>query len=504
MGLFLSILFIVTSFLSPVAVFGTIGLEYRLELMIGLVTLVASVFSLSDTDFFELKQTYALGVLTVLVLASSVVAGIGRASLGTLELFLTNALIFVFVVINCKKKSHLQILVVCLFFVAVFVIIKGLAATMAGNLESPYIYPQKVPGTDITIARIRGLGEINDPNDFAQLMVALIPCTFFFWGKGKTFQNVLLVYIPCCVLVFGMYLTHSRGGMVALMAAAVVAGRRKIGLLPAAIGGGVVFVALSALGWSGGRDVSASAGSDRMEAWSVGLQLLRTHPLFGVGYQRFTEFYEITAHNMIVVTAAELGLLGFFCWVIFILPTVRTVFLVNQQTETKKQKTEKTDDWERFPHLRAQAARQQQRAVEDGADKDHDRLPVRSARRAASSSAAMEQLTEVPATTSGNPAFPFSPEGDELSVDEVRRLCGVALVSVSGFFAAGWFLSRSYAMTFFLYLGIAVAVGRFSRGRDFAPPAITWGRTIKLGLGVGAALLILVYIMLRLQRFAPG
>ena len=35
--------------------------------------------------------------------------------------------------------------------------------------------------------RLRGLGEINDPNDFAQLMVCVMPLMFIFWRPKKRF-----------------------------------------------------------------------------------------------------------------------------------------------------------------------------------------------------------------------------------------------------------------------------------------------------------------------------
>jgi O-antigen ligase len=50
----------------------------------------------------------------------------------------------------------------------------------------------------------------------------------------------------------------------------------------------------------------------RIEAWSEGLTLLTAHPVFGVGYSRFTEYNELVAHNSFIHTFAELGLLGAF------------------------------------------------------------------------------------------------------------------------------------------------------------------------------------------------
>ena len=116
----------------------------------------------------------------------------------------------------------------------------------------------------------------------------LIPCVFFFWKKKSFVTNLLMVYVPVAGLIYGMFLTHSRGAMMALLVVVIAAGRKKLGVVPSIVGALLLFVGLSAVGWSGGRDVSASQGEDRMGAWSRGLELIRQFPLFGVGYKRFT------------------------------------------------------------------------------------------------------------------------------------------------------------------------------------------------------------------------
>jgi putative inorganic carbon (HCO3(-)) transporter len=57
------------------------------------------------------------------------------------------------------------------------------------------------------------------------------------------------------------------------------------------------------------EDISARG---RVEAWSEGLTMFTSHPLFGVGYSRFTEYNELVAHNSFIHTFAELGFLGAF------------------------------------------------------------------------------------------------------------------------------------------------------------------------------------------------
>ena len=112
---------------------------------------------------------------------------------------------------------------------------------------------------------------INDPNDFGQLIVCVIPLMFIFWRPKKMLLNIAFVILPVCVLLFGVFLTHSRGALLALMAVAVVAARRRIGTVPALVLAGGLFVAAMALNFTGGREISAESGADRTALWGEGL-----------------------------------------------------------------------------------------------------------------------------------------------------------------------------------------------------------------------------------------
>jgi hypothetical protein len=59
-------------------------------------------------------------------------------------------------------------------------------------------------------------------------------------------------------------------------------------------------------------DVASTQG--RLDAWYVGLTLLKDHPLLGVGKDQFEVHNVLTAHNSFVLCFAETGLAGYVLW----------------------------------------------------------------------------------------------------------------------------------------------------------------------------------------------
>ncbi|MCU1318772.1 MAG: O-antigen ligase protein [Edaphobacter sp.] len=490
MGLFLTLLYILTAYLGPQTVFGPIA-EYHIEIIIALMAMVASLPSLQESYVFSLPQAYALIGMCGAVFISFVFNGLTGLAPNALLDFLPNSFTFFFIVLNCKKKRHLQMVILVLLFAALFTIYRGYSALQSGNYLSPYLVGQ---GNDegSAIYRLRGLSFISDPNDFSQLIVSLIPCLFFFWRPKSLPRNIILVLVPTGLLLFGMYLTHSRGAIVAFLAVVILAARRKVGTVPSIIIAGVLFAITTAVGWSGGREISVEAGAGRMEAWAVGLDLIKAHPLFGVGFQRFGEYFFITAHNSIVVCAAELGMFGLFFWVMFVIPTIRDAVTASKPVKSKEQ--EAKEEEEKTPFERALAARA---AAEPGML--HLKSTVAVAEPAAGS------LTDLSkAKTAANPYFMDIEEDTPHPEEEIRRITRLQTISLAGYLVAGWFLSRAYVMTLFIYGGMVQVMYQMALNQGYAPPRITIPRIMRLSAMAAVGLIIVVYIMLRLQHLMPG
>jgi O-antigen ligase len=485
MGLFFTLLYILGAYLGPENLYGSLA-GFHVQLAIAVLTLFASLSSLQEISLPRISQTYALIGMWVAVLMSFVFNGLTRLAPDALFDFLPSAFTFFFVLLNCKTKRHLQMIVFVLLGASLFTIYMGYTAILAGNLDSPYLV------TSHDLSRLRGLGFINDPNDFSQLIASLIPCLFFFWAPKKFPRNFLFVLLPAGILLFGMFLTHSRGGIIAFLAVVTVAGRRKIGTIPSVIIAGGLFVIATVIGWSGGRDISVESGADRMEAWSTGLQLLKAHPIFGVGFQRFAEYYIITAHNTVVVCAAELGLFGLFFWVMFLIPTIRDAVVAGTTGKSEEQLAQ--EEAEKTPFERALAAR----AAETS--------PMHLQTTKPAEDSARSHLTNYPhqaVATVANPYFMGTEVSAQLPEAEIRRLARVMMICLVGFLVAGWFLSRAYVMTLFIYGGMVEVVYRMALDQELVPERMKVPRVLRFSAMGVIGLVAVVYIMLRLQHLMP-
>ncbi len=185
--------------------------------------------------------------------------------------------------------------------------------------------------------RIRGLGIFNDPNDLALALVFMVP---FALGPlaGGVLPRSSLVGLPIlALLLYGIYLTHSRGGVLALGVSVAVLILRRSGqkaAIPLAAAAGVGLMALGP-----GRLVDAltsdSSAMDRLWLWSEGLQMLKGAPLFGIGQGLFMDYVAKAAHNSVILALAETGLVGGFFWIATFYFAARDLMKVAGLQDTK-------------------------------------------------------------------------------------------------------------------------------------------------------------------------
>jgi len=270
--------------------------------------------------------------------------------------------------------------------------------------------------------RIRGLGMMHDPNDLAMSLIVALGMVGGIWRARWQLRHLLLAAAGAA-LAYGIFLTRSRGGVVALL---ILIGRfvsSRAGRLPAvvlliALGAGVFAVGV------GGRALFAQpdeSASERIVAWSEGLEMLKAQPLFGVGFGQFVDHHTLTAHNSLVLCFAETGFIGCFLWVGLLVVTLLELHGIA-------------------------------------------RLP-------------------------GDAPFDAS----------ARRWADGLLLSLYGFMAAAFFLSRTFAPTLYLILGLSAALIAVARGAGRTIPLPAPAVLAATVLACEAAGIGLVYTVVKLH-----
>ncbi len=188
--------------------------------------------------------------------------------------------------------------------------------------------------------RITWIGIFNDPNDLALAFVIGVGFLLsFIFGNSRMMTKV--VSLPLiAILLYGIYLTSSRGGFVALGATVTFYFLRRMKNKKFALMvGGVILLAIMIGGpvRLAGMSAEEDSAYGRIDAWHEGFQMLKSSPLFGVGYGMFTEDYPRTAHNSYILVAAEEGLVGFIIWIALIYLCFKGLRLLTEKNESIRQ-----------------------------------------------------------------------------------------------------------------------------------------------------------------------
>ena len=362
------------------------------------VLVLAAVFWLFSRNKSLVAPQYVLLLVFVFVLMlSKVVNGWTGGALVQLTKFAPVVLAFVLMAHTASTRPRLLLLM------AVFSVCAGVLAWHGidqVNTGTSWTGVELSQGT-----RIQYVGIFNDPNDLGMLFVMCLPMAFYLSSRGGWLGLKRLFWWTAIVLlVWGCYLTNSRGTLLALVAMlGVYVWRTR----------GVVMAALMGVGALGGlmmlpsrlqeMEVSEASAMGRVESWYEGIQMFIGSPVFGIGAGGYSDLHELTAHNSFVLVLAETGIIGFTIWLAIVGYCFRMMLAI----------------------------------VERGDDIIDD-VPL-----------------EVP---------------DEVALkdwktDKALSLC--LLLSLTGFFTAAFFLSRSYVVI--LYLLVALVVGHYTRMRATYP-----------------------------------
>jgi O-antigen ligase len=239
------------------------------------------------------------------------------AALDAATRYLPNAMLFLIVFAGVRTRKQLLWVVGSLVAGAVVAAVYGMVAGA----------PQDDPG------RV-AIGNANE-TAASLVMGGTLAAALAFALPGKLVLRLLTtVAVPLCV--FAVFLTLSRGGLVALgaslIAAIVVAGRRRgvvVGVAAAAVLATVIYFGAFAPAEARDRVLEVNGGTGRTDIWTVGWRMVEKQPLLGVGAGNFpvasihyllepgalmrTDFIvdnPKVAHNTYLNVLAELGVVG--------------------------------------------------------------------------------------------------------------------------------------------------------------------------------------------------
>jgi O-antigen ligase len=181
-------------------------------------------------------------------------------------------------------------------------------------------------GTFSTGERVRYRGELHDPNEVSLTIAAgALSLLIAFAMRKRKPLPVFLYGVATLAAFYTVYLTQSRGGLLAALLVPGVYVVRRWGLravVPAAL----VALPLLMAGGRSGADADLSTEM-RYEAWATGLEMFKHSPVFGVGARLFGSHHFLTAHNTFVLTLAELGFPGMVMFVSIVYLSFKTLIV---------------------------------------------------------------------------------------------------------------------------------------------------------------------------------
>lgn len=191
--------------------------------------------------------------------------------------------------------------------------------------------------------RAGAYGMYENHNDYSFIIVQALPFYYIYWRTETGLLRRGVLAIAALGSVLGIFMSLSRGGMMALVLEVVLivmftaTKRQRLVLLPlvVALGAGAISYQYVKRAQNQGDSYTAEdAESSRWELWQAGFNMIRTHPFLGVGSRSFgenaTSYGEIShdnlgknAHNTFIEAAATTGLIGLLALVKMLLAALK-------------------------------------------------------------------------------------------------------------------------------------------------------------------------------------
>lgn len=213
-----------------------------------------------------------------------------------------NVLLF-FIVFSCiRARRDLRLILWAYMAGAFLTALVGLGGATKPESVGPY------GGTD------RLSGGIGDPNELAALVAPALVLAAFSLATVRSPLGRLASLTCAGTIGLALLFTQSRGGVVALVAilafGALLAGPLRARLIAVALT--TIALGISYFTFTGVPDqfqrltaFSAGGGTGRLDLWRVTIEMIRDHPLLGVGHGNFQVVEPLYATRNINITFIE-------------------------------------------------------------------------------------------------------------------------------------------------------------------------------------------------------
>jgi O-antigen ligase len=241
------------------------------------------------------------------------------------NVFLKTVLLFLLVIYWCRSVQDVRRLLWVYCIASVGVVIPGAILGQAGQER----YSLEMLSYD--------------PNDIALLQVMALPLIVYLYSTSERRPRVVLAGMALLCL-YGVVLTQSRGGFLALVVAgslilsrSTMSRSAKVSIVAVGI---VVFGVLAGTAWKDRirtmwdpQSEYDQTGNGRTEIWKASLVLLATHP-WGVGMDNFVTAEGLShggagkwsaSHNSFLQVGVELGIVGLAVFIRLLAWTMRTL-----------------------------------------------------------------------------------------------------------------------------------------------------------------------------------
>ena len=385
--------------------------RFTLPLQPMALVLAAAFWLFSPRKRFDAPQYPLMLAFLFVLMASHVVNGWLGGALEQLEKFAPVVLAFVVFANGLQDRAKLHTVLRAFVLAAVVLAAHGIEQAETGLGWTGVGLSQ---GT-----RIQYVGIFNDPNDLGMLFVMCLPLAFYLRSLVGGVRG-LWWGLCALVLLYGVYLTDSRGALLAcLVMFGVYLWQRRGLFIAGSLGVVAVGVLLALPSRFSEIDAEEASAQGRVDSWYEGLQMFRGDPILGIGPDMYSDYHHLTAHNSFVLVMAETGIIGFMVFLALIIYAFRMMWAGSRPEGTYAWAPEPTED-------------------------------------------------------AAGDAWDDADAGDDDAGG--RTLALALLLSLAGFFTCAFFLSRSYVVILYLLLALVVAHYGNLRDRNPALPAFSFAR----------------------------